>query len=74
MKVAKSAGWWLPYENVCFVSERHNEVHKDDQGRLHHPSKMAVSYPDGFGVFSIHGVNIPTEKGFIVTNPETGVA
>lgn len=34
---------------------------------LHHESRMAIEYPDGFGVYSWHGVRIPQE---IILHPE----
>jgi hypothetical protein len=66
-KVCKSAGWYLPYENVCFVSERHNSLHLDEQGRLHNPTGAALAYPDGWGVYAVHGVRLPE---WIITEPE----
>lgn len=60
-KVAKSAGWWWPFENICVITERPNALHRDGQGRLHCEDGPALSYPDGFGVWSWHGVRVPRD-------------
>lgn len=67
MAVAENTGWWLPYKELCFVSERHNIVKRDDRGRLHSIDSPAVQYPDGWSIYAIHGVRI---KEHIVINPE----
>ncbi len=54
----KSAGWWWAYETVCVISERHNVLHRDEQGRLHCPDGPAVAYPDGWPVYAWHGVRV----------------
>jgi hypothetical protein len=66
--VAESAGWWLPHEHICWVSERHNILHRDGEGRLHNESGMALAYPDGWGVYAVHGVRVP-EK--VILAPDT---
>ena len=55
-QVSKNAGWYLPHENICWVSERHNFLSRDEQGRLHNEHGMALTYPDGWGIYSLHGV------------------
>ena len=54
-ELAQSAGWVMAHENICWVSERHNVLKRDDQGWLHSLDGPACSYPDGFAVYSIHG-------------------
>jgi hypothetical protein len=61
MAIAQSAGWWLPCENICFISERHNVCRVDDRGLIHCENGPAIQYPDGFSVYSWHGVRIPDE-------------
>src|ERR1700722_5397463 len=41
MKVAKSAGWFIPHEKICWISERPVHLSKDPEGRLHNESEMA---------------------------------
>lgn len=60
-KLAQHAGWCIPCQDVCFLSERHNVLNRDDQGRLHCEDGPAVAYPDGFEIYSWHGIEIPAE-------------
>jgi hypothetical protein len=57
--LAKSAGWALPHEKICWVSERHHVLHRDDRGRLHCTTGPAIMYPDGWAIYAIHGVLLP---------------
>ena len=66
-ELAQSCGWILPHKNICFASERHNILNRDEQGRLHNPSGPALMYPDGFGVWAIHGVRLPE---YIIERPQ----
>ena len=59
--IANSAGWLLPCENICFVSERHNVCKVDDRGLIHCEDGPAIQYPDGFSVYGWHGVRVPEE-------------
>lgn len=68
MEVARSAGWWWPFENAAVISERPVELHLDPNGRLHNTEGMALRYPDGFGVYAINGVRI---HEWIFMRPET---
>ncbi|MFH1024527.1 MAG: hypothetical protein V1809_14195 [Planctomycetota bacterium] len=63
VKTAESAGWWIPGTDTCWISERHNAIRRDAQGRLHADGMPAVQYPDGWGAYAWHGVPIPTEWG-----------
>jgi hypothetical protein len=57
--VARSAGWWWPYERVAILTERPTAVHRDNLGRLHHGDGPALSYPDGWGLHAWRGMPIP---------------
>ncbi len=59
MAVAKSAGWWWPLEGAVVLTARPVALSRDDQGRLHHESGMAIAYPDGWGLWSWHGQRVP---------------
>jgi hypothetical protein len=59
-ELAKSASWVLPYENVCFVSDRHN-ICKLENGRIHSEVGPAIQYPDGFSIYAWRGTVIPGE-------------
>jgi hypothetical protein len=56
---AKSAGWYLPHQHICWVSERHNILQLDARGRLHSETGPAVGYPDGWSVYAWHGIRVP---------------
>jgi hypothetical protein len=57
--VARTAGWWWPYERVAILTERPTAVHRDNLGRLHHGDGPALSYPDGWSLYAWHGLPIP---------------
>lgn len=66
-ELAKSAGWFLPHENICWVSERHHLLERDERGRLHCLTGPAIAYPDGWAVYAVHGVRLPA---WIIEHPE----
>lgn len=66
--IAKSAGWVLPCNNVCFIAERPVSVHLDEENRLHNYDEPAMLYPDGWGVYYMHGVRVPAE--YVLTKAE----
>ena len=75
--IAQSAGWYLPHKNICWVSERHNILRLNNSGRLHCGNSMALSYPDGWGIYALNGVMMKPE--YVLTpaekiTPETVLA
>jgi hypothetical protein len=58
-KIAKSAGWVVPHERVCWLTERHDVLKVDTQGRLHDKEGPALHYPDGWQVHMWKGVRVP---------------
>ena len=58
---AQAAGWYLPHEHICWVSERHTTLHRDERGRLHCLTGPACAYPDGFAIHAVHGVRVPAD-------------
>ena len=60
-KIAKSAGWFFPHENICWVSERHNILHRNEAGQLHCENGPALAYPDGFEIYSLNGIRMKKE-------------
>jgi hypothetical protein len=64
LQVAYSGGWWWPGECVCIVCERPSGFHVDDRGRVHHPSRPAIEFRDGFQVYVWRGAKVP--KSWIV--------
>jgi hypothetical protein len=67
MEHAKCAGWYQPYENVCWMSERPTVLELDDMGQLHCENGPAVAYSDTYEIYAIHGVRIPS---WIINNSE----
>ena len=66
--LAQHAGWFLPHEKICWVSERHNILHRDMEGRLHCETGPALAYPDTFSIWAWHGTRVPQR---IIEEPET---
>lgn len=67
-EVSKSAGWWIPHENVCWVSERHTLLKLNESGQLSCTDGPALSYPDGWSVYAIDGIRLDAQ---IILRPET---
>lgn len=64
--LARSCGWWWPYDDVCVVSERTAEVHLEDGVGLHADGGPAVRYRDGWAVHAWHGTRVPA---WVMTGP-----
>jgi hypothetical protein len=56
LKLAKSCGWVLPFEHVCFVSDRPKVISLNAEKKLHRDLGKAVEYRDGTGVYSLNGI------------------
>ena len=54
--ITNAAGWYLPHEHICWISERHNILHLNAQGQLHKDGGIALAYPDGWGIYALNGV------------------
>ena len=63
--LGKSCGWWYPYENICFVSDRPEQIHRKGV-QLHNDSGPAVLYRDGYALWCLNGVDVGES---IVTTP-----
>jgi hypothetical protein len=66
-ELAHTSGWNVLFAEVGFMGERPTELHRDEQGRLHSETGMAIQYPDGWGFYSIHGVGVPE---WVVMRPD----
>ncbi|WP_375605927.1 DUF6745 domain-containing protein [Streptomyces sp. PsTaAH-137] len=60
-QVARSAGWWWPYERVAVVCERPTELHRDEAGRLDSATGPALAFPDGFALHAWRGMPVPAD-------------
>ena len=65
--LSQSAGWAIPHKEICWVSERHNILMRDERGRLHSVSGPACAYPDGWAIYAVHGVRVPE---YVIERPE----
>jgi len=54
--LARSCGWWWPYERVCIVADRPSVHHVDEQRRLHCTTGPAMIFHDGYALWAWHGV------------------
>jgi hypothetical protein len=74
----ESACWWWPHRRFVMVCERPAAIHREltnpdvERGwgshRLHSDEGPAVVFPDGWGVWSVHGVRVTQQ---VVEAPET---
>jgi hypothetical protein len=69
-KIAKNAGWFLPHKDICWISERHNVLLRNERGQLHNASGMALRYPDGWGIYALNGVRFREEMYWKIVNGE----
>lgn len=65
--LAANAGWVVPFEHVCWLSEPPSRVHIDARGRLHCADGPALAYRDGFSFWSWKGVEVPADA---ILHPE----
>ncbi|CAM5351720.1 hypothetical protein SAVIM338S_01223 [Streptomyces avidinii] len=70
--VARSAGWWWPYERLAVLCERPVELHRDEAGRLDRGDGPALAFPDGFALYAWRGMPVPAEflAGLEALTPE----
>jgi hypothetical protein len=66
-ELAQSAGWALPHRTICWVSERHNVLKRNEPGQMHSLTGPAFAWPDGFAIYAVHGVHVPP---YVVERPE----
>jgi len=66
-KIAKSAGWIVPHEYVCWISERPSIVRTDARARLHCADGPALQYRDGWSACIWKGVPVPA---WTIEHPE----
>ena len=68
MDMAKCSGWFFPMDEAVILTPNPIHLSLDEQGRLHDDKRKVIEYPDGWGLYYIHGVAV-NEK--IVEKPET---
>ena len=55
-KVCESVNYIWPNRDFVIVCARPTEINRDNQGRLHSTAGKAIFYPDGWGLYLLHGV------------------
>jgi hypothetical protein len=72
-RMARSVGWWWPFENAVVLTERPLALRLDDRDRLHHGDGPALAYADGFALHSWRGAPLTPEFGrrLAATTPES---
>jgi len=66
-QLAKSCGWFWPYEKICVLTDRPVLLQRDNRRRLHGDTKMALGYADKWGMYAWNGVLVPA---YVVLLPE----
>lgn len=67
MGLARSCGWFWPFEGVVVLTERPVVLQRDARHRLHREDGPALLYSDGFALWRWHGVAVPRD---VVESPE----
>jgi hypothetical protein len=57
----RAVGWWWPMRGAAVLTDRPVALHRDAQGRLHHPDGPAVAYADGYALHAWHGTRVPAD-------------
>jgi len=67
-EVAAASGWWWPFSGAVILTERPTVLVRDAENRLHSDTGPALHYPDGWGIWAIHGLRVDRR---VVETPET---
>jgi uncharacterized protein DUF6745 len=59
LDAADQTSWVLPYEKVCWLSERWTKFATDDEGRLHDANGPAIAFLDDTKVYFWKNVEMP---------------
>lgn len=68
--IVKTCGYWWPFEDIVFISDRPDFLSVDENNQAHCENGPAIHYTDGYQIFIWHGFQIPDDKTWIITNPE----
>jgi hypothetical protein len=69
-EIVKTCGYWWPFEEIVFVSDRPDFIGVDENNQCHCEDGPAIHYTDGYQIFVWHGFQVPDDKTWIITNPE----
>jgi hypothetical protein len=68
---ALEMGDLLPHSEFCIASERPEQIRLDAQGLLHCADGPSVRWRDGWSLFHWHGVQIPPDREYVITSPQS---
>jgi hypothetical protein len=54
-------GFWWCFRDFAVLTPRSLTLHRDPEGNLHNPDGPAMVWPDGWAVYSWHGVRVPAD-------------
>jgi hypothetical protein len=60
-KVCESVNYIWPNRDFVMVCARPTKINRDDRGRLHSTTEKSIEYPDGYGLYHLHGVRFEKE-------------
>jgi len=61
-------GWIILLDDTCIVCSRPCQLRLDNEYRLHAEREPALEFPDGYKIYSYHGVTLPEKYGQIHPN------
>ena len=69
-RVCESVNYIWPNRDFVMVCAKPSAIYRDTQGRLHNEHGMSIRYPDGWGLYHLHGVRFEEVLYFKVVNRE----
>jgi hypothetical protein len=66
--VCQSVNYIWPNKDFVMVCARPKNISRDERGQLHSDIKKAIEYPDGWGLYILHGVKFDKELWEKVVN------
>ncbi len=61
-------GWIFMFEKICYVCDRPIKLSLDREYNLHAEGGSAIEFPDGYKLYSYHGVTLPEKYGQLHPN------
>ena len=58
--IAKSCGWWYPFDDFCIITDRPSTLAINEAGQLHSETGPSLAYRDGISYHSWNGTIIPS--------------
>ncbi|MEG4282816.1 leucine-rich repeat domain-containing protein [Microcoleus sp. A006_D1] len=67
-QILAECGWIILLDDTCIVCSRPCQLSLDSEYRLHAEGEPALEFPDGYKIYSYHGVTLPEKYGQIHPN------